>query len=320
VLAPIERLVDAFPQDVRFVYRHFPLSDDPNSLNHLAVRAAEAAGAQQVFFDYHQLLLERQSEWSSLAGAAAVREQLIAYAAELKLDHEQFAADLDSTELADLAMNAFYEGVGIGLQGTPSVFLNESALNLQALGLEVEQWGAYIEAQKAVRALPQYEAPPMTISADKEYLATVETDKGTFVIELYAKSAPLTVNSFVFLTGEGWYDGVTFHRVITDFMAQTGDPSGTGMGGPGYTFEDEIDPELGFDGPGWVAMANAGSNTNGSQFFITYAEAAHLNGLYTIFGKVISGMDVVEALTPRDPQVDPDFEGDRIIKVTIGEK
>ena len=125
------------------------------------------------------------------------------------------------------------------------------------------------------------------IDPEKEYRAVVEIEQGTFVIELFAKSAPETVNSFVFLANEGWFDGVPFHRVLAGFMAQTGDPSGTGMGGPGYTFEDEFDPELTFDGPGWVAMANTGPATNGSQWFITFDETLHLNGLHTIFGKVV---------------------------------
>jgi cyclophilin family peptidyl-prolyl cis-trans isomerase len=141
---------------------------------------------------------------------------------------------------------------------------------------------------------------------------------GEFLIELNQASAPLAVNNFVFLASEGWYDGVTFHRVLPGFMAQTGDPTGTGMGGPGYEFVNEIDPDLSHDGPGVVAMANSGPDTNGSQFYITLAPATHLDGGYTIFGRIIEGMDVVEAITPRDPSIDPQAPpGDMIKSVTI---
>ena len=164
-------------------------------------------------------------------------------------------------------------------------------------------------------------APPaMAIDTGKQYTATIVTDKGDITLQLFADRAPKTVNSFVFLARQGFYDGVTFHRVIEDFMAQTGDPTGTGGGGPGYQFEDEIDPELEFDRAGLLAMANTGPDTNGSQFFITYGPQPHLNGNHTIFGQVVSGMEVVEALTPRNPDKDPDAPpGDVIRTIRIVE-
>lgn len=167
----------------------------------------------------------------------------------------------------------------------------------------------------------QYDSPPpMTIDPAKKYYAVVELEKGgSFVIELYPDKAPITVNNFVFLAREGFYDGVTFHRVLDGFMAQTGDPTGTGGGGPGYQFQNE-DSDLIFDKPGVVAMANAGRDTNGSQFFITYAPAPHLNGLHTIFGQVIEGMDVVDGITRRDPNTNPSFTGDTIKTITITEE
>src|ERR1051326_2293031 len=124
--------------------------------------------------------------------------------------------------------------------------------------------------------------PPMQIDPKKKYKARMETDKGTMVIELFADKAPKTVNNFVFLAREGYYDGVIFHRVISNFMAQGGDPTGTGRGGPGYKFADEFHPELQFNKPYLLAMANAGANTNGSQFFITVAPTTHLNFAHTI--------------------------------------
>jgi peptidylprolyl isomerase len=175
--------------------------------------------------------------------------------------------------------------------------------------------------------LPQMEgskryasAPSMRIDKKKQYSATVKMAKGgEFVIRLYADKAPITVNSFVFLARQGFFDGVTFHRVLEGFMAQGGDPTGTGMGGPGYQFVNE-ESDLRFDKAGVVAMANAGRNTNGSQFFITFAPAEQLNGGYTIFGQVVSGMDVVNAIKRRDPMQNPSYPGDAIQTVTIIEK
>jgi len=148
----------------------------------------------------------------------------------------------------------------------------------------------------------QYSAPPaMSIDPAHKYQATISTDLGDIVVELFADKAPVTVNNFVFLARDGYYDGVTFHRVIPDFMAQTGDPTGTGRGGPGYRFGDEFGPGLVHDGPGVLSMANAGPGTNGSQFFITHRATPHLDGKHAVFGRVVSGMDVVLAIPARDP-------------------
>jgi cyclophilin family peptidyl-prolyl cis-trans isomerase len=147
-----------------------------------------------------------------------------------------------------------------------------------------------------------YSSPPaMTIDPDKVYVATFETNKGNIVIELYAKEVPNTVNNFVFLARAGFYDNTTFHRVISGFMAQGGDPTGTGRGGPGYRFADEFVSSLKHDGPGVLSMANSGANTNGSQFFITLAATPWLDGAHTVFGKVVEGLDVLNAISLRDP-------------------
>jgi cyclophilin family peptidyl-prolyl cis-trans isomerase len=162
--------------------------------------------------------------------------------------------------------------------------------------------------------------PPMQIDVDKQYFATVKMVKGgEFVIQLYPDKAPITVNSFIFLARKGFFNGVTFHRVIDGFMAQGGDPTGTGMEGPGYEFVNEKN-DLTFDKAGVVAMANAGLNTNGSQFFITFEPVGLSESDYTIFGQVITGMDVVNGLTQRDPQQNPGFPGDAMESVTIIEK
>lgn len=182
------------------------------------------------------------------------------------------------------------------------------------------------------------EPPPLVIDPSKTYTATIELEKGgEIVIALSADKATRTVNNFVFLSRQGFYDGVTFHRVITGFMAQAGDPTASGGQPVGYTFDNEFHPDLRHDGPGTLSMANAGIRngraTNGSQFFITYTETGHLDGLrpdgspkdctrescHSVFGKVVSGMDVLSAITPRDPSKDR-FKGDVIkaIKITVG--
>ncbi len=147
-----------------------------------------------------------------------------------------------------------------------------------------------------------YTSPPaMGIDPQKSYTATIQTDGGDIVLQLFADKTPNTVNSFVFLAREGFYDGVIFHRVIENFMVQGGDPTGTGRGGPGYSFADEFHPELRHDGPGVLSMANAGPNTNGSQFFITHVATPHLDGKHSVFGRVTGGLDFLMAIPVRDP-------------------
>jgi cyclophilin family peptidyl-prolyl cis-trans isomerase len=181
--------------------------------------------------------------------------------------------------------------------------------------------------------------PPLTIDPGKSYTATVELEKGeAFEIELFADKAPITVNNFVFLARQGFYDGVTFHRVIPGFMAQSGDPTGTGTGGPGYKFDNEFHTDLRHSSPGILSMANSGlrgtAGTNGSQFFITFIDTSPLDGLlpdgspkdcgaprtscHSVFGRVVAGMDVVNAIRERDP-ASATFEGDAIRTISIKE-
>lgn len=152
-------------------------------------------------------------------------------------------------------------------------------------------------------------SPEMQIDSSKKYTVMMETNKGTIELVLYPSKAPKTVNNFVFLVREGFYDGIKFHRVISDFMIQGGDPTGTGMGGPGYKFADEFQNNDLKHETGVISMANAGPNTNGSQFFITHSPQPHLNGRHTVFGKVVNGMEVVNAIE----------QGDQMLKVTVSE-
>jgi cyclophilin family peptidyl-prolyl cis-trans isomerase len=164
-----------------------------------------------------------------------------------------------------------------------------------------------------------WSSPPEMILADeKSYQAVLHTDKGEIKIQLFNERTPKTVNNFVFLSQAGYYDGVIFHRVIDDFMAQTGDPTGTGRGGPGYQFEDEFHQDLKHDKPGVVSMANAGPNTNGSQFFITHVPTPWLDGKHSVFGEVVEGLDVLFSIPARDP-IRPEYPGVKINSVEIVE-
>lgn len=318
----LEQLVTTHPEDVQLVYRYFPLNSiHPNAQK--SAEAAEAAGAQGKFWEYHALLFERQTAWSSLDEAAA-RQFFIDLANELELDVDQFTTELDEGAYAERVSASEQEAMALGLPGTPSAIVNGQIIAGENLPRDIAAWEAFVGEEIKLKDLKSRQfsaAPEMTINQDARYLAHVAMASGeTFTIELLPQSAPQTVNSFVFLARNGWFDNVTFHRVIPGFVAQTGDPSGTGRGGPGYMIPNEIDPNLSHDQAGVVAMANAGPDTNGSQWYITYGDVSQLDGGYTIFGRVTEGMDVVEGITPRDPSRNPGAPpGDAIQTITIEE-
>ena len=186
----------------------------------------------------------------------------------------------------------------------PSPTPTEAAASVATQPPAATEPGAATQATATTAPAPEAKRdkgePPMTLNSDNQYVATINTNHGAIVIELFPKQAPKTVNNFVTLSRDGFYDGVIFHRVIPNFMIQGGDPTGTGSGGPGYKFEDEFDRSVRFDKPGILAMANSGPGTNGSQFFITTAPTPHLNDKHTIFGRVTDGQDVVEAISNVD--------------------
>jgi cyclophilin family peptidyl-prolyl cis-trans isomerase/protein-disulfide isomerase len=304
-----------YPDDVQFVFRHFPLISVYDK-SALAAQAAEAAGMQGKFWEIHDQLYQRQEEWVNLS-EGEFSDWLAQVAADLEMDVDRFLADLNSSVIIDVVQNAWDEGLEIQLPGAPILLINN-----QPYSGPIDYWNLSAVINLMLLKDKQFTScPPFIIDPLKQYLATLHTEKGDIQIELYPEAAPLTVNSFIFLAQNGWFDGVTFHRVIPGFVAQTGDPSGTGMGGPGYAFENEIAPGLMFDKAGVVGMANSGADTNGSQFFITLAPTPHLNGGYTIFGQVLSGLEVVENLTPRNPQQRADLPpGDLLLSVSIDER
>lgn len=316
-LAPIlNKLKQAYPDDVRVVYRHFPLSFHDKAF--IAAEAAEAANAQGKFAEWHDVLFYNFADWAEIP-VANIRPKFTAYAQQIGLDVARFNADLDNgtyRQKVSAALEFATTVGGQGLPGTPFVLFNGEPLQTQ---LEFWIFDALVKLE--LLKARQFKAPEQVIDPLKNYSAVLVTEKGEVEIELFAEAAPQTVNSFVFLAQQGWFDGVTFHRVIPGFVAQTGDPTGTGIGGPGYVFPNEISPNLKYDSAGVVGMANSGADTNGSQFFITYGPASNLDGKYTIFGRVVRGLEVVQALTPRDPSRTPEAApGDRILTVQIVER
>lgn len=311
----LDRLLEEHPGEVRVVSRMLP-SIELNDKSALAAQAVEAAAEQDRFWEMHRLLYAQQANWADLS-VADFEQWLDAQVSALGMDVGQFHADLKREDIAAKIQEAWESAQKIGVPGIPLVLINGqiyggprdyNSLNdiLQLIALGKRQYTS---------------CPAITVQQNKQYIATLHTEKGNVVIQLFADKAPMTVNSFLFLVHEGWYDNITFHRVIPDVYAQTGDPSGTGKGNPGYYIITEIDPALKFDRPGMVAMVNSGPDTSGSQFFITYAPVTEYNGKYTIFGQVLSGMEVLEQLTPRDARPITDTPpGDELISITIEER
>lgn len=308
-------LVERYPEDVQLVYRHFPLGSIHDKAL-LSTQAAEAAGMQGEFWSMHDLLYETQGEWSSLTPDEFIN-WVVDQAENLGMNREQFAEDLESEDIQALAQTTWEEGQQIGIPGTPFVMIDNRQFDAHP---DLETLVAIVELIK-LEDNQFSQCPPRILDEEKDYQARLVTEKGDILIDFYPGVAPLAVNSFLFLAEKDWFDGITFHRVLEDYIAQSGDPSGTGYGGPGYTFGVETFSDLTFDRAGLVAMANSGPDTNGSQFFITYGPAPDLNGQYTIFGEVAEGMDVVESLTPRNPQAaEPPPTGDILLDVIIEEK
>lgn len=310
----IAELMRNYAGNLRFVFRPFPLtgyfdkSDD-------AILAAYAADEQGRFWEMYDLLFVKHGEWSKLS-PGEFKNWLAREASGAGIDANQLAEEMKAAGPADRLKSAKEAAGKLPAQVVPLVFINGSLqqyfLDYQSLDNTI---GLILLGRKQFT-----ECPPFTVDVTKQYIATIETEKGNIVIQLFPDKAPFAVNSFVFLARQGWYNGVTFHRVIPGFAAQAGDPSGTGRGNPGYFFDNESNDLL-FSKPGMVGMANSGPDTNGSQFFITFAPASHLNGFFTIFGQVVSGLDVAEKLTPRDPAAGGILPpGDVILNVTIEEK
>jgi cyclophilin family peptidyl-prolyl cis-trans isomerase/protein-disulfide isomerase len=300
---------------VRFVFRPVPLIDQLDKSDK-AVLAALAADEQGKFWTMYDFLFVTYPTWDKLKpeefNAWVVKES-----AQTGIDSAQLKTSINDPKTTTRMMSIYEPAKKLGIP-VPLVLVNGSIQQLNMLTYPI------LSETVDLIALGQRQftqCPPFDIQPLKQYIATLHTEKGDIVMQLFPDKAPLAVNSFVFLARQKWFDGVTFHRVIPGFIAQAGDPSGTGKGNPGYFFQNETN-DLRFDKPGMVGMANSGPDSNGSQFFITFAPEPNLDGGYTIFGQVISGLDVAERLAPRDAAKNgmglP--AGDKIISVEIEEK
>lgn len=292
--AALRRLRQEYPADLRVVYRHFPGS---NANAAQAALAAEAAARQEKFWEMHDLLYAAQANWLTKS-PAEFEAWLLQQAMTLGLDLPRFRADLQSDALQTLVADAQKRGAAIGLPGTPILLING-----QIYGGPQD----YVSLQFSVGMLQlaqrQFKTcPPVVIDVTKTYYATLKLAGGTVLLKLYADKTPFTVNNFVFLAQNGWYNNVPIQRVVPGLMIQTGDPSGTGGGNPGYFIGDEIFPGLTYDRAGLLGMVNSGPGTNGSQFFITLAPAPQFNGGYTLFGEVLRGLEILQALPARTVQ------------------
>jgi peptidylprolyl isomerase len=295
-LAPIlEKLREWHPQELRIVHRLFPLIGihDKSSLAAQAVLAAEHQGA---FWRMHDALYRDFESWIPL-DPSNFENWLSNLAPDLGLDREAFQTSLEEERYVEAVQSAYQETAAAGISVSPFVFLNgewfRTPLTLVNLEMAVR-----LEAL----AESQYQSyPPITIDLEREYYARLKLDVGELRIQLYPLSAPMAVNSFIFLAQEGWYDDVAFYEVVPELYVETGDPTETGLGDPGYHFADEIDPARRFDEPGMLTMASSGPDTNGSRFLITLSAIPEWNDTRTIFGKVVQGLDLLMQLEARDP-------------------
>ncbi len=283
-----------------------------------AAKAAEAAGNQGKFWEMHDLLFTNQSLWSDQEETGLIN--LISGQLEvLEIETEQFFDDYYSPETDEKILEDYLEA-RTSNQPAPVVQVNGSPTPpyistigdfLLWLDTLMVPYGRHIRDQQF------YDCPPMTIDTDSQYTATLHTEKGDIVLALYPDAAPFAVNSFIFLAEQGYYDNTPFYAVVEGFVAQAGDPSGTGWGTPGFLYDIETS-ELSFERPYMVAMANSGPGSNNSQFFITLSPLTYLNGKHTIFGEVIDGVDVINSLSQRDPEQDPFAPlEDYILDITI---
>jgi len=310
-----KQLLEENPNEIRMVTRPFPVVIANDKAAYAAL-AAEAAAEQGKYWEMHDLLFSQQANWINISGADFY-QWLTAQALDIGMNVDLFKIDLKHEDISAKIQKAWDDGQQMGLPGTPIVVINNDLYQGPHDYTSLNDI-----AQLVILGKRQYKTcPPLTVKTNSQYIATLHTDKGDVVLELFADKAPVTVNSFIFLAQNGWYDDITFHRVIPTLFAQTGDPSGTGKGNPGYYLITEILPSLTFNSPGMVAMVNSGPDTSGGQFFITYAPATQFDGKYTIFGRVLTGMDVLQSLTPRDAQPGANTPpGDKLINITIEEK
>lgn len=284
-----------YPAELRVVYRHYPLATRYDKAL-LTLQASEAAHLQGKFWEMHDLLFARQSEWQAMP-PEQFKPWLKSQTSALGLDTNRYERDLNSDAVRNAVIAATQASQQYGQVPLPLLLINGEIVKNPYILVNLEQ----LIHLYALPARQFGACPPFSINPAKTYSATLKTSRGDITVRLFADKAPNTVNNFVFLAQNGWYDNVPFHQVVPGALALTGDPSGTGMGNPGYFIPDEINPSLQFDRAGMLAMFNVGPGSNGSQFFITLGPQPDLNGRYTVFGEVTSGLDLLSGFAPRNP-------------------
>ncbi len=315
IAAALEAVRIKYPAELRVVYRHYPLVTRYDKAL-LTLQAGEAAHLQGKFWEMHDLLFARQPEWEAMT-PERFKPWLKAQAAALGLDIDRYERDLNGDAVRDAVITATQTSQQYGQVPLPLMLINGEIVKNPYILVNLEQ----LIHLYALPARQFSTCPPVIIDPAKTYTATLKTSRGDVTVKLFADKAPNTVNNFVFLAQNGWYDNVPFHQVVPGFLAQTGDPSGTGMGNPGYFIPDEIAPAFQFDRAGMLAMFNVGPGSNGSQFFITLGTQPELNGRYTIFGEVTGGLDILSGLAPRNPGlVASPEEPDMLLTVIIEER
>ena len=315
IAAALDAVRIKYPAELRVVYRHYPLVTRYDKAL-LTLQASEAAHLQGKFWEMHDLLFERQSDWQAMT-PEEFKPWLKAQTAALGLDIDRYERDLNGDAVRDAVITATQTSQQYGQVPLPLLLINGELVKNPYILVNLEQ----LIHLYALPARQFSTCPPVIIDPAKTYTATLKTSRGDVTVKLFADKAPNTVNNFVFLAQNGWYDNVPFHQVVPGFLAQTGDPSGTGMGNPGYFIPDEIVPSLQFDRAGMLAMFNVGPGSNGSQFFITLGPQQDLNGRYTIFGEVIGGLDILTGLAPRAPGLgDASQQPDMLLTVIIEER
>ena len=295
----IPELLRRHPDSLRIVFRAFPLIT-VNDKAQLAAQAVEAAANQDFYWPLASLLFSKQVEWSTLSPEdfqTWLLEEVPRLESTDSIDLLQFEQDLNSEELREKILTDFYQNVAAGLFNAPALILNGEEI---VLPLSIENIEASIRFEELrFKQLPGY--PEFSLDIEKEYRARIETTNGTMEVLLYTQYAPLAVNSFVTLAEMGWYDNTPIYRVVEGSYIEAGDPTGTGLGNPGYIFPTEIDPMLDFSEPGMVALVAPAPDGNGSNFFITLKPLEHLNSYRTIFGRVTEGLELLTHLQERDP-------------------
>lgn len=316
VVAAVEGVVEDRPELARVVFRHAP-SGEQARLAAEAIEAAADLGGPEAAWGMIDTLSERRAAWADLPEEPLL-DLLAEEADQLGLDADAFRTALEEGEYEVEIEAAITQAHETGVNEAPTIFVNDIQIyNPPASKKDIGSI-ALIRATEMQYA----EKPPMVIDPERDYAAWIVTTRGTIALDLFADLAPETVNNFAYLACAGYYDGVPWHRVLPNFIAQAGDPSGTGLGGPGYTIPDEYERSaLSFNQPGWISMARTTEADSASaQFFITMSPATHLDGEFTIFGEVVDGMDVVMNLNPRNPsQGEPEGEPDYVQTIMVRE-